>query len=178
MTGPSTLLPIRGRLRLLAVLLTGLAVSLAGFFFTQDAHRRQVEAQFNAAARERAESVLHGFEHGFEDVAVLRSFFEASDDVTRADFDAFLGPILARHSYIQAFQWLPEVTPRNRAVLEAEARRLHPDFQFFKRDAAGRQMIFGPGESFYAVQFVAPLHGNEVTQIGRASCRERVCVPV
>jgi PAS domain S-box-containing protein len=136
---------------------------LVGFFFTRHSHRRQVEVQFNAAARERAESVIHGFEAGFEDVALLRGFFEASDEVTRQDFDTFVDPILARHPYIQAFQWLPEVTPGNRAALEAEARRTRPGFRFFTRDDAGKDLEMAPGGTFHAVLFVAPFHGNEVT---------------
>ncbi|MBK9796953.1 MAG: CHASE domain-containing protein [Holophagaceae bacterium] len=148
-------------MRVLVVLLAGLAVSLAGFFFTRDAYLRQVEAQFGAAARERAENVIQGFTYGFQDVEVLRSFFEASHEVTRSDFDTFLGPVLVNHPYIQALQWLPRVTPENRAGLEAEARRTHPEFQFFQRDAEGRRVVLGPGETFFAVHYAAPLKGNE-----------------
>ncbi len=163
MTETALSLPPRGRLRALAVLVAGLTLSLAGFFFTREAYLRQVEAQFSAAARERAENVIQGFEHGFQDVSVLCSFFEASDEVTRTDFDAFLAPILVKHHDIQALQWLPQVTPGNRARLEAEARRVHADFQYFKRDVEGRRVVFGPGDSFFAVHYVAPLRGNEVT---------------
>jgi PAS domain S-box-containing protein len=162
-TGSSTHLLRRGRLRILAVITAGIALSLVGFFFSRDAHRRQVEAEFSAAARDRAESISQGLRFGFDDVAILRSFYEASDEVTRADFNAFTSSVLARHPYIQALEWLPEVTPRNRAQLEAEARRTHPGFQFFKRDAAGKTEIMAPGTSFYAIQYVAPFRGNEVT---------------
>ena len=163
LTGTSTHLPPRGPLRILAILLAGAALSLAGFFLTRDAHRRQVETQFQAAARDRAESVVQGFQYGFQDVTVLRNFFESSDEVNRAEFDAFLASLLEHHPYIQAFQWLPRVTPHNRAALEAEGRRAHPGFRFFNRDAAGTLVEMPPGASFYAVQFAAPLQGNEVT---------------
>ena len=148
---------------LVVLLLGGVALSLVGFFITRDVNRRQVEAQFNAAARERVESVIHGFERGFEDVTLLRNFFDATDDVSNQDFDAFVDPILTRHPYIQAFQWLPEVTPKNRAALEAEARRTHPGFRFFSRDGAGHDVDMAPGAVFHAVFFVAPFRGNEVT---------------
>ena len=162
-TGPTSHSPLRGRLRILVALLAGMAFSLVGFFLTRYSYRRQVEAQFNAVARERAASVIHGFETGFEDVTLLRDFFEASGDVTRQDFNAFVDPILARHPYVQAFQWLPEVTPGNRAALEAEARRAHPGFRFFKRDSAGHDVDMAPSAVFHAVLFVAPFRGNEVT---------------
>ncbi len=162
-TGHSPHLVLRDRLRILAVVTAGVALSLFAFFFSRDAHRRQVQAEFAAAARDRAESVIQGMRLGFEDVSILRSFHEASDDVTRADFDSFTSSVLARHPYIQALQWLPEVTPHNRALLEGEARRTHPEFGFFRRDAAGNTVALEPGASFYAVQFVSPFRGNEVT---------------
>ena len=159
--GSALHLPLRGRLRILAVLLAGLVLSGVGFFFAREAHRRQVEVQFQAAARDRAESVIRGLQNGFDDIAVLRSFFEASDDVTRKDFEDFLSPLLTRHPYIQAFQWLPRVTPQNRAALEAEARKTHPGFTYFHRDAAGRPVEMAPGAAFHAVHFLVPFRGNE-----------------
>jgi PAS domain S-box-containing protein len=162
LTGPTSHSPLRERWSILVVLVIGTIVSLTGFFVTRSSYRRQVEAQFQATARERAESIIHGFETGFEDVALLRAFFEASDEVTRKDFDAFVGPMLARHPYVQAFQWLPEVTPGNRAALEAEARRDHPGFRFFGKDSSGQDVTMAPEARFFAVLFVSPLKGNEV----------------
>ena len=155
-------LPLRGRLSIVALLLIGTGLSLAGFFFTRNAYHRRVEVQFYADARDRAESVVQGFQRGFDDVAILGTYFESSGDVTRADFDEFTVSILARHPYIQAFQWLPEVTPRNRAALEEAARSTYPGFRFFKRDAAGKHVAMPQGAAFHAVYYLAPYKGNEV----------------
>ncbi len=163
MTHPPSRLPLRRHLSVLAVLLVGIALSALGFFSAREANRRQVEAEFHAAARDRTESVVQGLQHGFEDVSVLRSLFEASNEVSRTDFDDFLHPLITRHPYIQAFQWLPRVTPQNRAALEAEARRTHPDFRFFLRDATGRDSELPREATFYGIHFVAPYRGNEVT---------------
>ena len=163
MTGSPSKPPPQGRLRTLAVFLVGVALSMAGFFVSRDAFHRQVEAQFHAAARDRSESVVQGFQNGFDDVIVLRNFFESSDEITREEFEVFVGPILSRHPYVQAFQWLPKVAPGNRAALEAEARRAHPDFHFFNRDAAGQMIELAPGATFHAVQYVVPFRGNDVT---------------
>jgi len=163
LTQPPSRLPLRRHLSVLAVLLVGIALSALGFFSAREANRRQVEAEFHTAARDRTESVVLGLQHGFEDVAVLRSFFEASDEVSRTDFDNFLDPLITRHPYIQAFQWLPRVTPQSRAALEAEARLTHPGFRFFLRDAAGRNSELPREATFYGIHFVAPYRGNEVT---------------
>jgi PAS domain S-box-containing protein len=155
--------PPVGRFRALVVLLAGAALSVAGFFLAGDAYRRQVEAQFQTAARDQAESVAQGFHHGFEDVLVLRDHFEAGGPVDRASFEAFTTPTLARHPYIQALQWLPEVGPANRVALEAEGRQAHPGFRFFHKDEAGRNLPLAPEATFHAVYFVNPYRGNEVT---------------
>ncbi|WP_243323195.1 PAS domain S-box protein [Geothrix sp. SG200] len=152
-----------GRVRAALVLVVGVMLSLVGYFVSRDAYHRQVEAQFREAARDRAESVAQGLRHGFEDVLVLRSYFESSDDVSRADFDAFTAPTLAMHPYIQAFQWLPEVGPENRRALEAEGRRFQPQFRFFGKDGSGRNVPLRQDHRFFAIQFVAPYPGNEVT---------------
>jgi PAS domain S-box-containing protein len=155
--------PAAGRFRAAIVLLAGIAVSLTGFFLVRDAYRRQVEAQFHAVARDRAESVAQGLRHGFEDVLALRAFFEASDDVSPADFEAYTSLPLGLHPYIQAFQWLPGVGPENRARLELEAQRAHPGFRFFTRDGEGREVVIPPGRRLHGVYFVNPYRGNEVT---------------
>ena len=163
MADPTPRPPAPGRFRAVAVGVAGAAISLGGFFLARDAHHRQVEAQFREAARDRAESVAQGLRHGFEDVLVLRSFFEASDAVSRSDFDGFTAPTRAMHPYIQAFQWLPAIGPENRAALEAEGRGFQPGFRYFRRDGAGRPESMPPGARFHAIQFVAPYRGNEVT---------------
>ena len=163
MTTPSPRPLIAGRWRSAAVLAAGVAISSVGFFLARDAHHRQAEAQFREAARDRAESVAQGLRHGFEDVLVLRSYFESSDDVTRSDFDAFTAPTLALHPYIQALQWLPEVDLENRGALEAEGRRFQPGFHFFWKDEAGRNTPIPQAARFHAVQYVSPYRGNEVT---------------
>jgi len=145
------------------VLVVGVALSLVGFFLVRDAHHREVEAQFREAARDRAESVAQGLRHSFEDVLVLRNYFESSADVSRADFDTFVSPTLAMHPYIQALQWLPGVGPENRAALEAEGRRFQPDFHFFHQNPEGRRVPFPPEARFHGIQYVTPYRGNEVT---------------
>ena len=152
-----------GRFRAAILLVAGVGVSLGGFFLARDTHLRQVEAQFREAARDRAESVAQGLRHSFEDVLVVRNYFESSAAVSRSDFEAFTSPILAMHPYIQAFQWLPEVGPENRAALEAEGRAFRPDFRFFRQDGEGRRVPLPAEARFHAIQYVTPFRGNEVT---------------
>ncbi len=142
----------------------GVSLSVAGFLFARDVHRREVEERFRAAAREEAEAINLGMRRGFETVLVLRDHFMGSAEPIDEDaFSAFTGPTVERHPYIQALQWLPLVTPENRAALEAAGRSRHPAFRFFD-GLAERGGVSTPAvtESFHAVLFLAPLAGNEV----------------
>jgi PAS domain S-box-containing protein len=152
----------KGSARAFALLAAGAALSLAGFFFAREAHRKEVEAEFRANAQDHAEAVGLGLQRGFETVLILRDHFTASGDFDAGSFQAFAGPTLERHPYIQALQWLPEVTPANRADLETLGRRIRPDFRFFCRDSQGSTHDFPPGQTFHAVFFVEPVRGNEV----------------
>ncbi len=149
-----------GRLAGALLMAFGVPVSLGGFFLARGAHRSEVRAAFLTVAQYRAELVSEGLHHGFETVLVLRDFME-SGPVDRSAFQAFAGPVLARRPFLQALQWLPEVDPANRPALEAEARRAHPGFRFFGLDAAGNPVPLPPEATFHAVDFVAPLSGNE-----------------
>jgi PAS domain S-box-containing protein len=150
-----------GRLAATLLLALGVVVSLGGFFLAREVHQREVRADFQTAAQHRVELVSAGLQRGFETVQVLRDFMMAAGPVDRAAFQAFATPILARRPYLQALQWLPRVNPGNRAALEAEARRVHPGFRFFEFDPSGRPRPLPVGADFYAVQFLAPIRGNE-----------------
>jgi PAS domain S-box-containing protein len=144
------------------VLGLGVGLSVTGFFLAREAHLRQVEAQFHALANDAANSVAQGLARGTEDVLVLRDFFEAGGPIDRDAFRTFALPTLARHAYIQALQWLPEVGPGQRRALEAEARKRHPAFTFFRKPGPERVAI-PEADVFHAVYFAEPLEGNEIS---------------
>jgi CHASE1-domain containing sensor protein len=120
----------------MAVLLLGTVLSFGAFEFTRHLIHQEVAISFQAAAQERVHNMKIWLDEWFQDVNILRNLYESSDEITRQDFDSFTGPLLARHPSILAFQWLPEVNDQNRARLEAEARKSHPDFRFFRMDSA------------------------------------------
>ncbi len=150
-----------GPLRAFALLAAGAALSLAGFLFAREAHRKEVEAAFRAVAQDRAEAVGLGLTRGFETVLILRDHLTSGGEFDPASFRAFTAPTLERHPYIQSLQWLPEVTPANRAALEAAGRAVRPGFRFFRKDAGGAVLDLPPGEPFHAVLFAEPVKGNE-----------------
>jgi hypothetical protein len=51
-----------GRSRALVLLLAGVALSVAAFLLARQAHRREVEGQFRAAAQDHAETVGLGLD--------------------------------------------------------------------------------------------------------------------
>ena len=142
----------------------GSALSALAFFLAWQIQRHQVEAEFKGAAQDRIEAVGRGLQHGLEAVLSLRDHLVASGRVDAESFRVFAGPVHSRHPYLQALQWLPEVGSGNRAALEEAARRNHPEFRFFTRDLGGKEQPIATEATFFAVYFVEPLAGNEVTR--------------
>ena len=145
-------------------MIIGSALSALAFFLAWQVQRHQVQAEFKGAAQDRIEAVGRGLQHGLEAVLSLRDHLVASGRVDAESFRVFAGPVHSRHPYLQALQWLPEVGPANRSALEAVARRQHPEFRFFTRDIAGKDQPIPAESTFFAVYFVEPLAGNEVTR--------------
>ncbi|MBI4912512.1 MAG: CHASE domain-containing protein [Acidobacteria bacterium] len=150
-----------GFLPALVLLLTGMGLSLAGFLQVRANHRHQVLAEFDAAARERMEAIQRELLHGQEAVLSLRDHLGATERLDEASFRAFAGPLAARHPYLQALQWLPELRPEDRARIEGAARERGGGLRFFTRGSMGETQNLPPTGNFFAVLFVEPLRGNE-----------------
>ncbi len=99
-----------------------------------------------------------------EDIAVLyslRALFDASDVVTRVEFQTFASFLLARYPSIRALGWVPRVSADERSTVEAQARNDgFPGFQISERRVRGGMVRAGPRDDLYPVYFIEPLADN------------------
>jgi PAS domain S-box-containing protein len=97
-----------------------------------------------------------------EVVAGLASFFDASHDVTRAEFRQYSSRALQTYRGLLALSWNPIVTSDQRARYEAEA---HGDglagFMVTERDASGALQPAATRPEYVPVYYVEPELGNE-----------------
>ena len=88
------------------------------------------------------------------EVTAIRSLFDASEQVTRHEFRAFVSGFLNEAQGVQALEWIPRVLAADREAFEMELRAslgiaeasIHPE---------------RAADEYFPVAFVEPLAGNE-----------------
>ncbi|MGF6272445.1 diguanylate cyclase (GGDEF)-like protein/PAS domain S-box-containing protein [Massilia sp. UYP11] len=125
----------------------------------------RAQAEFHQRAVVRVAAVTRAFAEATDAARAVNLFFRASSNVTRAEFDAFAQPLVARHGYLQALVWQRFVSQGERAAFEAERRAFWPGFEIRERVRTGAPALVRAGVRWrYLVDdYVAPIVGNEPT---------------
>jgi serine/threonine-protein kinase len=105
----------------IGVLLVGVGLSLAVFAEARASERAARQAEFERRAAQVALGEQASFDVPLEVLCSIPSLFEASEEVTRREFRAFVQHALGRYPWIYALEWIPRVPAPERAKLEAAA---------------------------------------------------------
>lgn len=143
----------------LALVVFAIGALLTGVAFVTV--RTQVRADRQADFQHRASRLAGLAENSFDTpLEVLRSipaFFEASEDVTRAEFRAFVRHSLERYPWIYALEWIPRVSAGERAAYEAAAIRDGLAGYHFKQDAPpGPPVPATPRDEYFPLYYMEP----------------------
>jgi serine/threonine-protein kinase len=111
---------IRGTDILVASFFVALSLGLGVYVFARA--RAATHLAFTQKAQHLQANVNEKLSTALENLYTIRSFVEASDQVTRSQFRLLAYPMLVRNIGVYAFEWLPLVHPSERAYYEAEAR--------------------------------------------------------
>ncbi len=149
-------------LALTTALSIGIALSITGYWYADLIEHRQISSRFRHLTDLRADALRQQLEVDLEVIRGLQGLYDASVSVERNEFRAFTGPILARHSEIQALEWIPRVHKDQREEYEAMARADGlSDFHFTELNEGRLQAARPDREFYYPVFYVEPLAGNE-----------------
>ncbi|MBF0368389.1 MAG: CHASE domain-containing protein [Magnetococcales bacterium] len=143
------------------VFFLGLFISATGFDHMEEMNRREMKNLFESGAQERLHALRKDIDHIQTELEDIRSFFNGSSFVERQEFQAFVQPMLRRHPYIQALEWIPRVTRSERGQYESEAAKDYPGFQITERVMQGLMLPAPPREEYFPVYYVEPYQGNE-----------------
>ncbi|MEO7701924.1 MAG: CHASE domain-containing protein [Opitutus sp.] len=137
-------------------------LSVRVFLETRHAEVQQLEAEFGRRADVRnalTRETLSFYESG---VYALKSLFEGSDRVSRAEFQRVAADILVRCPGITALEWVPWVRANARAQQERETSlELGRPFYFTEPAPDGTMARAADRPDHYPVLFVEPFAGNE-----------------
>jgi CHASE1-domain containing sensor protein len=140
---------------LVACVLAALALVLGAYLLMR------AEAAVHDAFSERAQrlqaAVTEKLALPQENLTALSSFLAASGDITRRQFRQVTFPMIFRHKFVYAFEWLPLVRDSERAAYEAEARAAgQPDYRFWEFGPDEKPREAGRRDSYVPVHYMEP----------------------
>ncbi len=143
----------------LLALLAGTAISVAVFFVLKSRSQDRERAAFHADAAPVVANMRSAFELPLEVLGATAAMFEASSEVTRAEFARFVKPALERHPGIRALEWIPIVPGGERARYEQSARDDGlAGFEFRERNPAGAMVRASLRDEYLPIFFMEPGH--------------------
>ena len=153
------------RMRMFVVLPTCLAVILTvlAFLNIRAGKWHQIQAEFSRKAQIMATTLGSSFDSYLDVLYSIKGLFDSSQTVTRQEFQIFVQRLFDRHSGIQALEWIPRVTHKQRSLYEAAGRRDgYIDFQITERESQGRMVPAAQRAVYFPVYYVEPYAGNEL----------------
>lgn len=145
----------------LLLLVAGILLSLAAYHRAAVMEHEQLSQRFEYLAKERAARLQAGIDRALESLYATGALFDASTEVTRMEFDAFLSSQIDLHPDIHGIEWLPRVRNHERAAFEADARAagLH-DFVITEENSERNLVPAGQRDEYFPVFYTVPLERN------------------
>lgn len=146
----------RYRMLLAAIVLGGIATSIAGFITTWQDERERAESAFQRAAQQRVVEIKEQADRVVDAVETVGGLFEASRDVTVDEFDTFVRGIFARLPAVRALQWVAYVPAAERARFETRFGTAGHRAEIWERNADGSRARAGDRPNYFPVLYIAP----------------------
>jgi len=138
----------------------GVMLSISAFVVTRHLEWQDMQMQFDRLIDNQFASLKRELDLSVEVLLGLKGLFEASEFVTREEFHVFTASKLARYPTIQALEWIPKVTAKQRTAYEAAARADgFASFSFTERH--GQMVPAGARAEYFPVFYLEPYKGNE-----------------
>ncbi len=146
---------------ILVLVLVGIGLTAGAFLRERNLEHERLHLRFDQLASERASTLQFSINRILEVLYATGSLYDASTEVTRAEFDAFHADLVARHPEIHGIEWLPRIDGDERQAFEAAARAEgFADFQITEVDEQGNLHPAASRQVYYPVFYMAPFERN------------------
>jgi len=147
---------------IILTIIIGLGLSAIGFALTREWEREKIAIEFEALAKSKALAIEREVDRSLEVLLSIRSFYQSSEEVSRAEFKKFVNSPLSRLESIQALEWVPRVSGAEREEYEARAKADgYANFEFRVRNEKGEMVTSGEKEEYFPVYYIEPYPRNE-----------------
>lgn len=99
-------------------LLALIALVLLMFFYSKQRNQTSIREKFDYQVAALHESLQAHFQSSVLDNRILKAYFDNSTRVTQVEFQSFTLPLLQRHPYMVALEWIPRVKNSLRSQFE------------------------------------------------------------
>ncbi|NBA96857.1 GGDEF domain-containing protein [Pseudomonas sp. R5(2019)] len=118
---------------------------------THDLYQRQLRQRFELLANERFSRIEERFDDQVQRLDGLRRFFVFAEDVSRAEFDGYVRPLLGR---TLAYAWAPWVSGAERSAFEQAGREQGvADFSIRERGPADALVLAAQRDDYLPVLY-------------------------
>ncbi|MEY3288343.1 MAG: hypothetical protein RLZZ419_585 [Pseudomonadota bacterium] len=152
-----------GRKWLMTLPMVALFILTIGAAYYENQHSRQ---RLKLVLDNEAQALTIALENAlFTHINVLRalgSFYNASNEVTRADFKTFTTDTLDKLPGIKALSWSAVISDSQRDAYEATIKgEGYPNFQITEQDAKQQRLTAKNRPEYVPITFIEPYQGNE-----------------
>lgn len=138
-------------------------IVVAVFVVSSNNENRKLNDHFQQQAGLLIGSVGTGFSSVVNTLGILRSFFIASDQVTREEFSIYVEHVTIGHYGITGFFWSQRIKDAQREQFEVQKRQDQgTDFFIKERDSAGQFVPALHRDEYVVVSYVYPWQENSV----------------
>ncbi len=153
---------LRGHLPAVLALGLGLLITGVAFFTTLGYYADQSQQEFDRPAARYTAVVSQSIDRYLEVVSSIGAFMAAAKEIDRWEFFALGEKSLPRFPGLQALEWVPRVTAKQRKRYEKRAEKdgLY-GFRISERDTLGNRVAARPRDEYFPVYYVEPFENNQ-----------------
>ncbi|QOX78968.1 CHASE domain-containing protein [Trichlorobacter lovleyi] len=144
------------------VVLSGVMITMVLFGLVRQSELASFKTGLESDVALRTDTIINKINDSQLVVIALRSFFTASDEVTRKDFSDFTLPFLQERNEIKALSWNPRITNQQRKHFEDQegSEQQREQFAITERDSKGGLIAAAVRDAYYPIHYIEPLADN------------------
>lgn len=147
--------------RVLAIVLSGLLLTVVLFWLVRQAELASFHARLESDVSQRTDTIINKIDDSLLVVLALGNYFAASKQVAREEFSIFSIPFLQARSEIKALSWNPRIPRDQRGHFEDQGHKvLDREFFIYEQDSKADRLPAGNRDFLYPVWYIEPVGEN------------------
>jgi PAS domain S-box-containing protein len=154
----------------------GVAASVSAFMIESNLKISVIQKELIFESKEKVKTISKNIDLNLQILDAVKALYNASNYVSRQEFNAFVTPLLNNYKNIKAIEWVPYITHAQRPAYEKQARADGIiDFTLTEISATGNMVLANERDHYLPVYYVEPIEGNERAMgLDNAANKERL----